>query len=354
MFSDNNSTRENLGRRSFLKKSVLVTGVAGLSFEERTLLAHQARAAESKPAKKNEPIKGLPRGKFGNLEISRVIIGTNPFGGGAHAGNHMYVSQLMKRYFTDEKVQDTLQLCEENGINTSIGAVNAIKQYNRERGGNMRYLAQLDPGHHDWSDDENTDGRISITKEDVRETVERAAEQGCRGGHLLGSRGDRWVKVGRLDMIEAFVSCMHKNGMLAGIGGHDIRVPMACERAGIKCDYYFKTIHPESYWGALSEEQKKPFLVDSFGPDDHDCMWEQWPQETIAFMKAVKTPWIGFKVLGAGAIHPDEGFEFAFAGGADFVCAGMFDWQVRENVRIAREILSEEALKQRRQRPWRA
>jgi len=113
-----------------------------------------------------------------------------------------------------------------------------------------------------------------------------------------------------------------------------------------------KGIHSDTYCGVIKEEDKRPFLVDSFEPDDNDCMWELYPEETISFLKTVKKPWIGFKVLAAGAVHPSEGFKFAFENGADFVCAGMFDWQVRDNVRIAKEILSEAAVK-KRSRPWR-
>lgn len=348
---------KNLNRRNFLKKSVIATGaVAGLiSFEEKLLLAHEAETAKKQSPIENkvEPIQGLPKGKIGNYEISRVIIGSNLFFGGAHARNLQYVSELMGRYFTEDKVMDTLQLCEENGINTNIGAPEEVNKYNKERGGKIQSMAQLDPGYHNWSDDDRTDGKLSITKEDIRETVEEAAELGVIGAHLLGCRGDRWVKVKRFDMIDEFVSCCKKNGMLAGIGGHDKRVPVVCEKAGIDADYYFKTIHPESYWGALKEEEKEPFLVDSFKENDYDCMWEQWPEDTIKFMNDVKKPWIGFKVLAAGAVHPEEGFKYAFQSGADFVCAGMFDWQVRDNAGIAKEILTEEILKHR-QRPWRA
>ena len=346
---------ENLNRRNFVKKTMITTGiVAGLSsFEEKALLEHQALAAvkAATQKKKEASLKVMPNGKIGDIEISRVIIGSNLFYGGAHARNLRYVSELMARYFTDEKVMDTLQLCEENGINTNIGASEFVKMYNKERGGKMQCIEQLEPGGHNWSDDNKTDGTVSVTKVDIRRTVESAAKEGCVGAHLQGGRVDRWVKAKRLDLIAEFVSCARKNGMLAGIGGHDKRVPMECEKAGIDCDYYFKTIHPESYWGTIPDEQKKPFLVDSFQAGDNDCMWEQWPQETIDFMNGVKKPWIGYKVLAAGAIHPSEGFRFAFENGADFVCVGMFDWQVRDNAETAMEILAAKEVRNRA-RQW--
>ena len=180
--------------------------------------------------------------------------------------------------------------------------------------------------------------------------------EGAVGAFLLGCIGDRWVKANRMDLIEELVSCVKKTGMIAGVGGHDKRVPVACEKAGIDVDFHFKTIHPESYWGTVREEEKMPFLVDSFGSvegEDNDCMWELYPQETIDNMRTIKKPWIGYKVLAAGAVPPTEAFQFAFENGADFICPGMFDWQVREDVSIAKKVLASDGVKNRA-RPWRA
>ena len=47
---------------------------------------------------------------------------------------------------------------------------------------------------------------------------------------------------------------------------------------------------------------------------------------------------VGF--LGAGAIHPREGFQYAFQNGADFICVGMFDFQVAEDVTMANKVLA--------------
>ena len=63
----------------------------------------------------------------------------------------------------------------------------------------------------------------------------------------------------------------------------------------------------------------------------------------------VKVPVIGFKVLAAGAIPPEDGFRYAFESGADFICVGMFDYQVVEDVNIVTEILNGGM---NRSRPW--
>jgi hypothetical protein len=68
-------------------------------------------------------------------------------------------------------------------------------------------------------------------------------------------------------------------------------------------------------------------------------------------MATVNRPWIAYKVLAAGAIRPREGFRYAFANGADFALVGMFDFQVHEDVEIAKAVL---AATQKRPRAWQA
>ena len=68
-------------------------------------------------------------------------------------------------------------------------------------------------------------------------------------------------------------------------------------------------------------------------------------------MAGVQKPWIAFKVMAAGAIPPEKGFRFAYQGGADFICAGMFDFQLKEDAKLAKQILAENLA---RTRPWMA
>ncbi len=73
------------------------------------------------------------------------------------------------------------------------------------------------------------------------------------------------------------------------------------------------------------------------------------PTKTIAFMQEVQKPWIAFKVLAAGAIRPESGFKYAFENGADFICVGMFDFQVEQNATLVRNLLPQ---CQNRERAW--
>jgi hypothetical protein len=80
-----------------------------------------------------------------------------------------------------------------------------------------------------------------------------------------------------------------------------------------------------------------------------DNYWDLDPQKTSAFMQEVQKPWIAFKVLAAGALRPDFAFRYAFENGADFICVGMFDFQVEQNVNLVRTILPQV---QNRDRIW--
>lgn len=315
----------NLNRRQLLRNSIVtcaaVTSASGL--QEKIL------SAVKKPA------NGLPMGRIGNIRISTLIIGGNQFSGWSHSRDLKYLRDLFKAYSTDEKIMQTLQLAEENGVNTIITASSDyLNKYWRERGGQIQWIAQVHPKVNDVTSD-----------------ITRAIDNGAVGAYVQGGVGDSFVKNGRVDLLGEAVEFIKAKGLIAGIGGHSLQVPMAVEKARIRPDFYMKTLHPGNYWSATPKEQRLDFNVDSGGPYDYDNIWSITPEKTIEFMKTVDRPWIAFKVLAAGAIHPREGFKYAFENGADFVCVGMFDFQIREDVIIARDTVSRAA---NRQRPWRA
>lgn len=324
---------ENLNRRGFLKKTAIVsTGAAlGIGLEDKALSATTA----GKPAGlvSEGSTKTLPMGRIGNVKISRLIAGGNPFSGWSHSRDLKYISELFKAYSTDEKIFETLEMYEENGINTILaGGVRVLDKYWNQRGGKIQWIAQTHP-----------------KSNDLTSNIKRAIDNGAIAAYIQGGVGDSFVKNGRVDLLGKAIEFIKENGIPAGIGAHSIEVPIACEKAGIEPDFYMKTLHSGNYWSATPKEDRIEFNVDSNSLDDHDNIWSLDPERTIEFMKTVDKPWIAFKVLAAGAIHPRDGFKYAFNNGADFICAGMFDFQVIEDIIIAKDAIS----KASRQRPWR-
>lgn len=57
-------------------------------------------------------------------------------------------------------------------------------------------------------------------------------------------------------------------------------------------------------------------------------------------MKTLREPWIAFKILAAGALRPKEAFKYAFESGADFICVGMYDFQIVDDVNLALDVLN--------------
>ena len=53
--------------------------------------------------------------------------------------------------------------------------------------------------------------------------------------------------------------------------------------------------------------------------------------------------------MAAGGIQPSEAFRYAFENGADFICAGMYDFQMVEDVNIACSVLKTDL---KRERAW--
>lgn len=320
---------ERINRRKFIKTTLAAT--AALSLEEKALLAKPGDSSNSVDKK---DVKLMSTGKIGNVQISRLICGGNLISGYAHSRDLIYVSPLLKNYFTDEKIMETWSICERNGINTCIiyagdkRAVRLFKRYKDEYGGKMQWLSQTEPN--------------SLY---IERAVGEALEYGASAVFLVGNLGDRWTFDGRIDLIEKFVDYVKKQSVPAGVACHSIQTPIAVDTAGIDVDFYMKTMHSENYWSKRRPEQNKS-VIDNDAADNY---WDMTPQQTIEFMGEVKKPWIAYKVLAAGAIHPRDGFKYAFENGADFACVGMFDWQIEEDVALAERIIKQI---EKRKRPW--
>ncbi len=290
---------------------------------------------------KLEELKGeLPKGKLGKLEATRLILGCNLIGGWAHARDLIYASSLFKAYNTDRKVFETIELAERAGI-TMMQVVTAqvplFQKYVEIVGGKMQTMCQVYP-----------------TIEDIKTDIDKAIDGGITTPYIQGGFAEKFVKAGKIDLLGKALEHMKSQGYIAGIGSHSIEVPIQCEKAGLKPDYYVKTLHHDRYWSAHPREFREEWSVDAGQSPDHnkfhDNMFDLFPEKTIEFMKTVTVPWVAFKVLAGGAIHPKDGFKFAFENGADFICVGMFDFQIVEDVNIAIDTLK--ALPAQRQRNW--
>lgn len=358
-------TADSMERRELLKDlvSLPVLGVFtyGLfrkrqweSFEERHLISRPSRVNAVTGAspvggnlmKLNDLKEKVPTGRIKDLEISRLICGGNLISGYAHSRDLVYVSPLVEKYFSDEKVLQTLQLCEHCGVNTAVLRVDKntlrIIEKHRKRDGKLQWIAQA-----------------KITKEDIRSDIDAAVDNGADAVFVHGGVCDRLVAEDKIELINEAVEYIKKRGAIAGIGAHDLRVPIACEHLGLDPDFYMKTINSGNYWTAgprlVNDSEWKPDPLKIVEPEyaaaSHDNIWSISPVQTIEYMKRVQKPWIGYKVLGAGAILPEDGFKYAFANGTDFICVGMFDFQIIEDANIVTGILKSDLA---RKRPWMA
>ncbi len=321
--------RSNMTRRSFVKTALVSS--AGLA------LAADGKAQDQTPAASSAPASAgpLPRARIGKLEVSRVILGGNLLTHYTHSRDLKYVYTLAAHYNTDEKIMETLALAEANGINTVSmhnpeHPMSVLRRYRKERGGKIQWI--ICPT-----------APVEADMAKYRQHVEELIKDGCEAIYLWGVHADSLVAQGKLDLVAKAVELPKEYGVPSGVGGHSLDVVKACETNGIKADFYIKTFHHHSYPTAPKPDQlKEPY-------NEYPGYWCRNPEETAEFMKTVQKPWLAFKVMAAGAIPPSNAFRFAFQNGADCILAGMFDYEIAEDVKLALEALDRA---KNRARPW--
>ena len=285
-----------------------------------------------------DDLKGLEHafgayGKIKDVKLSRLILGGNVIGGWAHGRDMRYYDKLVKAYHTDERVFRTFRIAEESGVNTILtnpALMRVINRYWREEGGEIQFIS--DCGH----------------PKGMLEGARASVENGASMVYAHGGITDNLAVKGEWGKLEEYLVEARKLGVPVGIGCHRLETVKGCVAHGLLPDFWMKTVHRVDYPTAkLGEETKRS--ENGLGVLDNrfvDCD----RQEVFSYMKTRPEPWIAFKILGAGIEHPKTAFPVTFKGGADFICVGMYDYQIVEDVNIANRVFDKGLPV--RERPW--
>ena len=352
--SGSDDVRGARSRRSILKQSLGASAaVAGMAGASAKLRGAEPVAGAGVPA---QPAGVLPTGKIGELEVSRLILGTNHITFYMHSRDLLYVNDLSRHYNTEEKIIETFAAAENQGVNLFMTHSDpkiekVFREYRDHRGGKMQWIVAP------WITPEGMVTDVAAYKRVVPQLV---GESGVDGLYVPGMLAGPLVNQGQGAVIGEMLEVIRNAGLPAGVACHGLDVVQFCEKEKLPVDFYVKTFHHLKYPTAPKADEiaKLRKSGERYPRGDLKADYAEvpgyWcgnPDETAQFMKGVEKPWIAFKVMAAGAIRPRDGFNYAYANGADFILAGMFDFQVAEDAALARELV---AAHQKRARPWRA
>ena len=242
-----------------------------------------AHAAEPQAA------PSLPTIRLGSLEVSRLILGSNPFFGFSHQTDAL--TKEMNAYFTDERIAATLDAAAAAGI-TAVAAppygrwICLFNQY-LERGGKLRiWLAQPDSSAERLADD-----------------IAAAAKGGAKAIFVQGGRVDEQFAKGNLALLRRWVEQIKGLNLPAGMAAHRTDVHLEAEKRRFPTDFYFQCVCDPTQ-GYRAETRERAF----------------------AAVRQIGKPVVAYKILGAGRIPAPDSFGYAFRNlrAKDGVCVGVF------------------------------
>ena len=269
----------------------------------------------------------IPTVDFFGTQISRLIVGGNPFEG------HTYISKIassddMLDYYTAQKIVETLFKAEDMGYKTFLPIADdfmlrIIRQYKNE-GGKMNWIAQPHPT---MMLDVNV--RLMMNLEPVAIFHQ-------------GTMTDNLIEAGREDELLKNIEVIRKSGLPTGMCTHVPENILRAEKEGWGIDFYMACVHnlrknvkyESSFITGVSHEF-------NFDPEDRAEMFQ--------VIRQVNKPCIAFKILSGGNLAGTRemlvnAFRETYQNikPNDAAVVGIFERdknQLRENAQIVEELL---------------
>lgn len=323
-------------RREFLQSGAgLTMAMAGMmsaaqSAEHNGLAPSQPANAglnvdQAGSASDEKPCIQVPKMKFGNAEIGRLVLGSNPPNGYSHF-NATY-SGLMLDWFTVERACAMMHRATAFGINASVysdsrHSQNVWAQF-QSQGGHMYRIAG----------DSSGDDPVS--------TVKRLKPHAL---HRQGEVVDVAFRTGKMNEVREWCKRVRDTGTTVGVATHKPEVIAFIEEQGWDVDYYAGCVYNRT---RTDEEWRKLFNGELLEMS-REIYMQSDPARMYKVMRQTPKPCFAFKILAAGRIGR-EGVEQAFRTALssikpiDGIWVGMFPKdsdQVKDNAETVHRILS--------------
>jgi hypothetical protein len=297
-------------RRSFLQ----TVGAAALT-------ARAAGAAETAPL--------LPTVKFGKYDITRMIVGSNPFYGYSHFNSNL--DGAMREFYTQDRKMEVLRACERQGVNTwqvhyNDQPLEDFKRY-RAEGGRMQLVLLADFA-------------LMQNWKLLPEVVAAMKPMGI--GHH-GNRTDERFRSGQKQLVKDFLKAVRDTGVMVGLSTHNPAVVDTVESEGWDLDYYQTCLYRVT---RTADEMRQQFGEAPLG----EIYMEKDPERMCKMIRQTRKPCLAFKLFGAGRTiansrQIETAFRFAYTNikPGDAAIVGFFPKfkdEVTENVGLVRKILA--------------
>jgi hypothetical protein len=277
------------------------------TFLTETALLGAAAAAVHAAAGRAGAARGgaMPTIRLGGLEVSRLILGSNPFFGFAH-GNPQATADQMKAFYTDERVMAVLDAAADHGV-TAVWTpcydrwIRLWNAYRRGGGKLTTWIGQPD------------------RFEPMKQHISACARNGGRAVCIQGECIHRAISKGQFDLVRGWLEHIKSHGLPAGMASHYPEDILKAEERGLPAEFYHLTIG----------------VPDAFRQADRE--------KAIRTIREIEKPVVAFKVLGAGRFPPQEAFPFLLnrVRPKDGLCVGVFPKtrdEVAENAALARDL----------------
>ncbi|HUB53031.1 MAG TPA: hypothetical protein VL986_12825 [Terracidiphilus sp.] len=314
-------------RREFLQSSAALTvGIMGGT--ANSLAAQQAAAPQASQSVASPlpaaPIQ-VPKMKFGNTEIGRLVLGVNPMYGFCHY-NHNF-STAMREWYTPDRVCEVLHRAASYGINAfnfvSVDRAQGDWEKFRSQGGNMHLIIQ------------------ATARDDAALLVQNFKPLALQ---RRGEEIDRAFQTGTMAAEREWCKRARDLGVLVGVGTHKPEVIEFVEEQGWDIDFYSGCIYNRT----RTDAEWKQVLNGEIMEMPRDIYMQSDPGRMYKVMRQTSKTCFAFKILAAGRIEGsgvEQAFRTAFANikRQDGIYVGMFPMardEVGENAEIVHRILT--------------